>query len=314
MIRKNLIKSLSVIMATMLAVMTVACGNNTATQSAETMAQTETVQEQALETAVVKNFVPGSAVSESGKVETVYVTADANGAVNDVIVSEWLKNAEAQAALSDKTELKNIVNVKGNEQFVDNGDGTVTWDAAGSDIYYQGTTDKELPVKMNITYTLDGKEISPEELAGKSGKVTIRFDYENTAKQTVDVDGKDIEVYTPFAMVSGMMLDADKFTNVEISNGKVISDGGNYIVMGVAVPGLKESLDISEDKWDKLDDADEIKEKLSNSFEITADTTDFELGMTITMASSDILSDFGVTELSDSDKIEDLKGRSKQAG
>ena len=310
MIRKNLIKSLSLIMATMLAVMTVACGQNTVTDNTaavETSVDAEDSQEKALEDAVTTNSLLGSVANESGKVETVYVTADANGAVNDVIVSEWLKNAEASSELSDKTDLKNIVNVKGDETYTDNGDGTVTWEAGGSDIYYQGTTDKELPVKMNITYTLDGKEISPEELAGKSGKVTIRFDYENNAKQSVDVDGKEYDVYTPFAMVSGMMLDADKFTNVEISNGKVISDGGKYIVMGVAVPGLKESLDISDEKWDELEDGDEIKDKLSNSFEITADTSDFELGMTITMASSDILSDFGVTDLNDSEKIEDLK-------
>ena len=306
MIRKNLIRSLSVVMATMLAVMTVACGQNTTDTQAQA-AVTETAEESALEESMVKNSVVAGTESDAGKVETVYVTADANGAVNDVIVSEWLKNATASSEISDTTELKDIVNVKGPETFKDNGDGSLTWDAEGSDIYYQGTTDKQLPVTMKITYTLDGKEISPEELAGKSGRVTIRFEYENNAKQTVNVDGKDIEVYTPFAMVSGMMLDSDKFTNVEISNGKIISDGGNYVVMGVALPGLKESLDISDEKWDELEDADDIKEKLSNSFEITADTTDFELGMTITMASSDILSDFGLTDITGSDKIEDLK-------
>ena len=306
MIRKNLIKSLSVVMAAMLAVMTVACGQNTTDTQAQA-AVTETAEESALEESMVKNSVVAGTESDAGKVETVYVTADANGAVNDVIVSEWLKNATASSEISDTTELKDIVNVKGPETFKDNGNGSLTWDAEGSDIYYQGTTDKQLPVTMKITYTLDGKEISPEELAGKSGRVTIRFEYENNAKQTVNVDGKDIEVYTPFAMVSGMMLDSDKFTNVEISNGKVISDGGNYVVMGVALPGLKESLDISDEKWDELEDADDIKEKLSNSFEITADTTDFELGMTITMASSDILSDFGLTDITGSDKIEDLK-------
>ena len=307
MIRKNLIKSLSVIMAAMLAVMTVACGQNT-TSANETQisAEAETTEEETLEKSIEGVSSTGSS-EDAGKVETVYVTADANGAVSDVIVSEWLKNAEGSSELSDTTQLHDIVNVKGSETFTDNGDGTLTWNADGSDIYYQGTTDKELPVEMKITYTLNGKEISPDEIAGKSGKVTMRFDYQNNDKQTVNVDGKDVEVYTPFAMISGMMLDSEKFSNVEVSNGKVISDGGNIIVMGVAVPGLKESLDISEDKWDELDDADEIKDKLSGSFEITADTSDFELGMTITMASSDILSDFGVTDLSGTDKLDDLK-------
>ncbi|WP_026490352.1 hypothetical protein [Butyrivibrio sp. XBB1001] len=308
MVRKNLLRSVSVIMACMMAVLTVACGSNTATtENGQATAVVETAQEQQLEKSLANSASALGAIGEAGKVETVYVTADANGAVNDVIVSEWLKNAEQSAELSDTTELHDIVNVKGSETYTENGDGTVTWDAEGSDIYYQGTTDKELPVDMKITYTLDGKEISPSELAGKSGKVTIRFEYENKSKQTVNVDGKDIEVYTPFAMVSGMMLDSDKFSNVEISNGKIISEGNNYIVMGVALPGLKESLDISDEKWDELEDSEEIKGKLSNSFEITADTTDFELGMTITMASSDILSDFGAMDMADSSKIDDLK-------
>ncbi len=307
MIRKNLMKSLSVIMAAMLAVMTVACGQNTVTDTTAVTTQAQSTEADALAGTLVSASNVMSGESKADKVETVYVTADANGAVNDVIVSEWLKNAESTAELSDTTQLHDIVNVKGSETYKDNGDGTLTWDAEGSDIYYQGTTDKQLPVSMKITYTLDGKEISPEELAGKSGKVTMRFAYQNNDKKTVNVNGKDVDVYTPFAMVSGMMLDSEKFSNVEISNGKVISDGGNIIVMGVAVPGLKESLDISEDKWDELDNADEIKDKLSDSFEITADTTDFELGMTITMASSDILSDFGMEELSGSDKIDELK-------
>lgn len=305
MIRKKLIKSLSLALATMLAIMTVACGakekeSPVDAQGTEISADDE---EDKLSDSLSKGI--GSS-DDAGKVETVYVNADASGAANDIIVSEWLKNSGASAKLSDKTELKDIVNVKGDETFKDNGDGTLTWEAKGSDIYYQGVTDKKLPVNMKITYALDGKEVKPEELAGKSGKVTIRFEYENTDKQTVDVDGKKIDVFTPFVMMSGMILDGDKFSNVDISNGKVISDGGNYIVVGVAVPGLKDSLDIAEDKWDELDDED-LEKKLSNSFEITADTTDFELGMTMTMASSDVLSDFGMSDLSNSDKIDDLK-------
>lgn len=303
MIRKNLIKSLSVVMAAMLAVMTVACGAQTSESEATAIEQTQ--EEKELEESMVKSTAGSS--EEAGKVETVYVTADANGAVDEVIVSEWLKNADASDTLSDTTTLENIVNVKGNETYEDNGDGTVTWAAKGSDIYYQGTTSKELPVKMKVSYKLDGKDISPEELAGKSGKVTIRFDYENTDKQKIDVDGKEIEVYTPFAMISGMTFDPEKFSNVEVSNGKVISEGGNIIVMGIALPGLKDSLDIDEDKWDEIDEDGELEKKLSDHFEVTADTSCFELGMTITMASADVLSDFGMTDMTDSGKIDELK-------
>ncbi len=305
MIRKNLMKTLTVVMAAMMAMMTVACGATTPKEEAAVIR--ETAEATTLENTIMNVATKTGVASDAGKVETVYVTASASGDVQDVIVSEWLKNADASAELKDATQLQNIVNVKGSETFTEDEDGTVVWAAEGSDIYYQGTTDKELPVTMKITYTLDGEVISPEELAGKSGKVTIRFDYENKDKQTVTVDGKDVEVYTPFAMVSGMILDSDKFSNVEVSNGKVISDGGKTVVMGVAVPGLKESLDISDEKWEELDEDGKIEEKLSDHFEVTADVTDFSLGMTITMASSDILSDFGMSEITGSDKIGGLK-------
>lgn len=107
-------------------------------------------------------------------------------------------------------------------------DGALTWQADGNDIYYQGTTDKELPIDMKMTYYLDGKEISPEDLAGKSGKVTIRMDYTNKEKTE---DG----VYVPFTAVTGMMLNKN-FTNVEVTNGKVVSDGNNQVVVGFAFP------------------------------------------------------------------------------
>ena len=128
MVKKNLLRSISVIMACMMAVMTVACGSNNVS-TADTANAVETAQEQQIEKSIMAGSQIAASIGEAGKVETVYVTADANGSVNDVIVSEWLKNATASSELSDTTELKDIVNVKGDETFTDNGDGTVTWDA-----------------------------------------------------------------------------------------------------------------------------------------------------------------------------------------
>ncbi len=147
-------------------------------------------------------------VKEIGKEETVYIIADSEGKAQSTIVSEWLKNPEGLDVLSDLSELKgNVLN----------------WQADGNDIYYQGITTKEAPVTEKITYYLDGKKISAKELAGKSGKVKIRFDYTNNEKNG--------DVYVPFAVVSGMILE-DTFTNVQVTNGKVISNGSRNIVLG----------------------------------------------------------------------------------
>lgn len=225
---------------------------------------------------------------DAGKEETVYVVANADGSADNIIVSEWLKNKEKKAVLEDASDLDDIENVKGDETFTKNGD-RITWQADGKDIYYQGTTDRELPVTQKITYFLDGEEMSPEEIAGKSGKVTIRFDYTNHEKKTEIVDGEEYEVYVPFTVLTGMILPED-YTNVEVTNGKVISDGNRKIAVGAAMPGLKESLDIDEED---LDSAVKIPEYV----EITAEVTDFSLEMTMTIAMNDLP---GSSDLSDS--------------
>ena len=129
-----------------------------------------------------------SAPQPSAKDETVYVLTKADGTVEKIIVSDWLKNADGSASLADSARLDGVENVKGSESFTLSGD-TRVWDAQGKDIYTQGTTTQALPVDMAVSYTLDGRAVSPEELAGKSGRVTIRFDYVNHEYQMMDVDG-----------------------------------------------------------------------------------------------------------------------------
>lgn len=176
---------------------------------------------------------------EATKDETVYVIAGADGTVKKIIVSDWIKNTLGSAALSDKSELENIVNVKGDESFSMGGDKTAVWDASGNDIYYQGNINKELPVTISVTYMLDGKSVTPDELKGKNGKVTIRFDYTNQQYETVDIDGKREKIYVPFAMLTGMILDNDVFTNVEVTNGKLINDGSRTVVAGSRFPDFR---------------------------------------------------------------------------
>ena len=89
------------------------------------------------------------------KDETVYVLAGADGAVRQVIVSDWLKNAAGEDTLADRSALTDIENVKGDETYTADGEA-LTWAANGSDIYYRGATDKELPVSLTVSYQLDG--------------------------------------------------------------------------------------------------------------------------------------------------------------
>lgn len=250
--------------------------------------------------------------SLDAKEETVYLITDANGNAKQTIVSNWLKNGSANAEIYDETQLTDIENVKGDETFTQNGQ-TLTWQANGQDIYYRGTTAKELPISEKVTYYLDGQEITPEELAGKSGKVTIRFDYENHAKTTVKINGKKTQIYVPFTVMSGMILD-DSFRNVRVNNGRVLSDGDKIAAVGIAVPGLKESLDVDEKEFDK-------DVEFPDHVEVTADVEDFSLEMTATVAVAGLMADSGLSENLDFseldqtlDEMSDAMGQLKDGG
>ena len=262
-----------------------------------------------------------SHAADSGKSETVYVLADPLGRSREIIVSEWLKNKEGAGELSDRSSLTDIENVEGYETFTKKEDGTLAWAADGNDIYYRGKSDRALPVDVKVSYKLDGKEISPEDLAGKSGRVTIRFDYENHETVKALVNGKTEDIYVPFAMVSGALLPSDHFSNIEVTNGRVISEGENSIVVGLAFPGLKESLNLQSVKENLSDEKmkerlNEMEEDIPDYVEVTADASDFELGMTMTMAGSDLMDqldldlDLGSGSLKDS--VSDLEDATNQ--
>lgn len=229
------------------------------------------------------------------KDESVYVNADESGATTKITVSNWLKNAGINGTINDESDLKDIQNVKGDETFTQNGDD-VQWSAGSNDIYYQGTTDKELPVGVEIKYELDGKEIAAKDLLGQSGKLKITVSYTNKSKSTQTINGEKQEMYTPFVMATGIILPDDKFSNVEVDDGKIINEGSNNIVVGFGMPGMAESLDLDEDAADKL----------SEGFTVTADVTNFSIGNTITFASPSILSDL---ELDDIDDLDDLENK-----
>jgi len=227
----------------------------------------------------------------TAKEETVYIVADANGLPQKVIVSDWLKNAGKDAKLTDVSELTDIENVKGNETFTKNGNECV-WDANGADISYQGRTDKELPVDVKVTYILDGKVMTPEEIKGRSGHVTIRFDYDNKAYREVMIDGKKEKMTVPFMMLTGVILDDDRFTNISAANAKLINDGSRTVVIGFALPGLQENLAIDRSKFE-----------LPDSLEIEADVTDFSLSMTVTMATNEIFGRLDKLDIKDLDNL-----------
>lgn len=171
------------------------------------------------------------------KSETVYAKANADGTVTETTVEAVLK-ARDGATIPDVAALRDIINKEGDEEYTTGADNALTWQNSGSAITYEGKSDAALPVTTRVTYYLNGVETAPDDLAGQSGRVRIHFDYTNHTRETVTVDGQEYTVSVPFTAITAVILDGDKFSNIEADNGKVMELDGQTAVLGTAMPGL----------------------------------------------------------------------------
>ena len=267
MVKKNLFRYSSVLMCVVLtAASLVGCGSKTAATTGTDTAYVTEMAAGSTEAAITQAITNELAVSNKSTLatntrqETVYVFNDASGNKNHITVNEKITDANDNETLN-KTE-----------------------------------SSENAPVTMKVTYKLDGKEIKPEDLAGKSGKVTIHFDYTNNQKKTVTINGKKQTVAVPFTMITGMMLPTDVFSNVEVTNGKLTKVGDNIVAVGMTMPGLKDTMNLKFN--DKSLDLD-----IPEYFELTADVKNFSLDMTMSVATSNLLSDMNADDIT----LDDLK-------
>ena len=226
------------------------------------------------------------------KDETVYIFTGADGSVSKLLVSDWLKNPQAEATLADRSELRDIEVVKGEASFTQGEDHSLLWDTQGQDVWYRGQSDREPPVTMEVSYLLDGEPIQASELAGKSGHVTIRFDYSPNETETVELEGRQQTLPVPYAMVTGLLLDDQVFSNVSVTNGRLVQDGSRFAVVGLAFPGLREALGLEEDQLE-----------IPESLEIQADVKDFSMGMSVSLATNEVFSRLPVDRLNNLDSL-----------
>lgn len=236
------------------------------------------------------------------KEETVYSKINEKGENYKTIVSTHLRNEEGEQILNDLTDLINIENTNGDEEFKLDGENII-WNANGSDIYYQGETEKELPVEGNIKYELNGEELEACDIVGKSGKVKITIEYKNKDAHEVTINGKKQTMYTPFTAICMSYFENSQNKNIEAKNAKVINDGTKTMIVGITMPGVEESLNISNKKI-------EIPSKV----EITMETSKFEQNNIITFVTPKILDEsISFDELNNLyKKVDEIREASKQ--
>lgn len=205
------------------------------------------------------------------KEETVYINVSPDGEVEKISVTDRLHTDMPQVRVEDKSDLEDIQDVKTFTEPVEQ-DGKLYWDMDSTDLYYSGTTENTPPMKISVSYTLDGKEVKGSSLAGKSGDVTITIKAENTLTKSVSASGGTYDIACPMLFVCGMILPDENFSEVSTSDGVLLSDGSRQLVFFAGVPGMNESLGL-----DKLGVS--MGTTLGGGeYTVTAKASDFKLG------------------------------------
>ena len=227
----------------------------------------------------MSNALPIYADVPITKYETVYVNLNADGSQRETIVSNWLKDSRFFKMVGDATTVDDIVNVSSSAAPIKT-QTNLEWETQNKDIIYQGRTTKKLPIEVHISYYLNGEEISPEELAGKSGKIEINIEFENCTFRTRVINGKIKKIAIPFTVTSVIGLDSEKFSDISVENAKIFSDGNKQMIVFLGFPGLKQSMSFSDFSIDRIKDID-----IPEAFRISADVKDFELSTIAVVAS-----------------------------
>lgn len=222
------------------------------------------------------------------KNESVFTTLNTDGSINKLTVTNHL-TVKTKEELQDESQLNDIINLNGNETFTQD-DSSIKWKADGKDIYYQGTTDKNLPLDIKINYYLDDKEMPAKDIVGKKGNIKIIISLTNNEKNTVNINGAYEEMYTPFVVMAGTIIDTKNNSDITITNGKIINTGTKSVVTSFASPGLYESLNI-----DNLSNM--------NKIEINYVTSKFELNNIYIIATPKLMDE---NDLQVFDNIDDI--------
>ena len=235
--------------------------------------------------------------TDRDKEETVYVKAGADGTARDVTVETLLRCRGTDGSIYDRTRLTDIKNTEGDEEFRQERDGSLIWEDHGEEIRYEGKSRDRLPVGVKISYTLDGRPVRPENLAGKSGHLVIRFDYENRTQETREVsiyggEAKSIQTKVPFLAFSFAVLPKEVFSHVECKNGRLLSLGEQNAFLGFGLPGFPDALTLADNKL--TEDLD-----IPTYAELEADVKDFEMDFTATVFSNGLLEELEQKDLNE---------------
>ncbi|MDE5965929.1 MAG: hypothetical protein K2G89_03775 [Lachnospiraceae bacterium] len=201
------------------------------------------------------------AAQRSAPEETVYVSQDADGSVTEIRVDT--------GAEDDENETIEVAE------------------------------HSRLPVGVAVSYRLNGVDIAPEALAGQSGEVEIILHYSNHSTYVDVLDGEKVQMNSPFFMLSALIMEEETFSDIRVSQGKLITEGDTQIVIAYSMPGLTKNLNLTGEV------KDDFEEKFSDTVTITAMVTEFSMKPIYTIATTELLSEMDFEDTKSLDELEE---------
>lgn len=209
-----------------------------------------------------------AAAPSTEKEEVVYIMTDAGGAVQNLNVV----NIFGSGSVTDYGDYTAVKMLTTNDPITQNGD-EITFTTDADRVYYQGTLEgREIPWNISIRYELDGKTVTPEELAGKSGKLKIYF----TVTKNENCAGS---FYEDYALQAAFALDTTKCRNIAAPDATEANVGANKQLSYVILPGRGIDTTITADVTDFEMDAVSINGvKMSLNIDIDTDSLKEQVG------------------------------------
>ncbi len=177
-------------------------------------------------------------LSSTGTVEGLYVV-NLFDSLNSFEGARGADESSSQEMfVRDYGTYTSVTNLSDDQQLVQSGD-SVCFSADGKTFSYQGNlASTDLPWIVTVQYCLDGTPIAPQDLAGKSGLLTLKL----SLAQNAGVESSYFDNYLVQATVS---LPRDKATNVETEDGSVAVSGSNTQVAFMSLPGKETTSTLS---------------------------------------------------------------------
>ena len=184
------------------------------------------------------------ALAASTKEEVIYANLDASGTVTGVYAVNSFA-VQAGDTVTDHGSYTAVRNMTTTDPLEHSGDTVTAAVAEDGKLYYEGTMDTAtaLPWLVKLTYTLDGAEIAPEELGGKSGALTIRLQVSRNPDCTGDF-------FDQYALQVTMTLDTDRAQNIVADGATMANVGSNKQLSYILLPGSDSDVTVTADVTD----------------------------------------------------------------